>query len=124
MLLQTSQDFIYVFNVRFSSWAEDHNVIKIYEDIFIQQIKEYRCHKLRKSCGGICKPERHDAEFEVPVTSTEGRFLYVVFGYSNLVVAGTQINFSKYLEPESRSNISSTRGRGKEFFFVTRFNAR
>src|ERR1700677_237648 len=80
----------------------DSNVIHVYandstlgsvfcDDLFIDLV-----HHCLKSGGGIAKAEKHDCGFKEAIACFEGRFVFVAFLDSHVVISPSYVQLGEY----------------------------
>jgi hypothetical protein len=81
-------------------------ILRVYKDIIeidnttnIDKTYQYFINIGLESRRRVCKPERHNDVFVIPVTDTERRFSLVAFTDSNAVIRIPKIEFKKYSSP-------------------------
>ena len=95
VLSERTQGFSEVFEVFFSSLAEDQNVVQVDHYPCVQIRPEYVVHEGLKRCWCIGEPERHDQEFEMSVSRPKCRLSNVLFTDSYLVISHPQVDFAE-----------------------------
>jgi hypothetical protein len=58
----------------------------------VYHVPENVIHKMLESHWGVGKVERHNVPFKRPITSPEGHFPFVAFGYLDKVIGMTKVN--------------------------------
>ena len=71
--------------------AENENVVQIYDNTIIQQVKKHLVHDTIKGGWRIHKAKRHDSELESTITKRESCLVLVLGGNWELMIPTTQI---------------------------------
>ena len=77
--------------------AENQDVIQVYQNTFVQQIKKYLIHGPLKGGWGVTKPKWHNNKFKTAKFCTKGSFEAICGAHGELVVAISKVQFWKYL---------------------------
>lgn len=70
-------------------WRVYQDIIQIYQDALIQQIKQYFIHNPLKCRWRIAKSKGHNGKFELAISSTESCLITILFKHRDLVISIT-----------------------------------
>ena len=97
VLPESVEDLLKVLQVICPTFAENEDVIKIYDHKIIGGRMQYIVHQSHESCWSISQAKRHDQPFKKTLYRLEGSLPNIGLFDWDLLVARFQINFAKEL---------------------------
>jgi hypothetical protein len=79
MVLESSEDFSDLSPVLFFIIGVNEDVVQVYKDADVKQVREDVIHKSLKCNRSIGKSERHDTPFKGAISGSECGFPFVTF---------------------------------------------
>ena len=85
LLLQDSQNSVYVLQMLLSCFIVNQDIIKNYQNNFSKILVEYLIHTRLECCWCISKAKWHNKKFKVPIVTSESG-LFHIFPHADLMV--------------------------------------
>jgi hypothetical protein len=76
---ESSEDFLDLGPVLFFVIGVNEDVVQVYKDADVEQVRKDVIHKSLKCSRSICNSQRHDTPFEGAVSGSEDCFPFVTF---------------------------------------------
>jgi hypothetical protein len=94
---ESSEDFSDLSPVLFFAIGINEDVVQVYKDADVEQVRKDVIHKSLKSSRSIHKSERHDTPFEGAVSGLKRCLPFVTFSDTDWMIGMSEVNLGIHL---------------------------
>ena len=95
-LLQVLKNLLQVLQVCINFLAEDKYLVKVHCIALAEQVLKGEVHQVLKGCRCIRQTQRHNNILKQTHRRKKGRFVFMAFFDSNLVISARQVNSTEH----------------------------